>query len=97
VRLEGLIATIFPYWEKPLVGKSRAEPGCKARRCLMRFRRSLFTYAPCDAPGRRSGGRNIPINRIVDIVDVVDGRLIESSCRIHAAISDEISITISRV
>jgi hypothetical protein len=96
VRLEGLIATIVPYWEKPLIGKSRAKPGCKARRCWMRFRRSLFTHALCDAPGRRSGG-HIPINRIVDIVDVVDGRLIEISCRIHAAISDEISITISRV
>ena len=62
----------------------------------MRFRRALFTYALCDAPGRGSGGR-IPIDRVVDIVDVVDGRLIESSCRIHAAIPDEISITISRV
>jgi hypothetical protein len=89
VRLEGLIATIVPYWEKP-------RPSLEQDSCLTRFRRSLFTYALCDAPGRRSGGR-IPINRIVDIVDVVDGRLIEGSCRIHAAISDEISTTISRV
>ena len=84
MRLEGLIATIVPYWEKP-------RPSLEQDSCLTRFRRSLFTYALCDAPGR------IPINRIVDIVDVVDGRLIESSCRIHAAISDKISITISRV
>jgi hypothetical protein len=68
------------------------KPG--ARQLLKALARpSLFNCALCDALGPRSGGR-IPISRIVAIVD---GRLIVSSCRIHAPIADEISITVSRV